>query len=95
MLLSAARATCQSSNKLGYSAGSAKDSAAFGFTFQQKFHKNVRESRNTKILVRTDAFNNIITLFKSFFQIPTMSETLLGRYDLAISAASGIRLLHG
>lgn len=32
---STARATCQSSNKLGYSSGSAKDSAALGLIFIQ------------------------------------------------------------
>lgn len=35
-LFSTARATCQSSNRLGYSAGSAKDSAAFGLTCVKK-----------------------------------------------------------
>lgn len=33
---STARATCQSSNKFGYSSGSAKDSEAFGLTFTKK-----------------------------------------------------------
>lgn len=32
---STARATCQSSNKLGYSSGSAKESAAFVLTFNK------------------------------------------------------------
>jgi len=32
-------------------------------------------------------------LLRSFLQRATISETLLGRYDRAIRAASGIRLL--
>jgi hypothetical protein len=29
------KATCQSSNKFGYSSGSARDSAAFGLTYKE------------------------------------------------------------
>lgn len=39
MLDSTSRERCQSSKRLGYSSGSAKDSAAFGLTFRQSTKK--------------------------------------------------------
>lgn len=47
---SMAKATCQSSNKLGYTLGSAKDSAAFGLTFMQSKLEAKKQERSFQMV---------------------------------------------
>lgn len=92
------RATCQSSNRLGYSSGSARDSAAFGLIYMQikSGSRNAVDFSTCKVWIFSQKIYRKCltrTLVKSFLHNATISETLLGRYDRAIRAASGIRLL--